>query len=69
VSNEPLGLPAGSIRAVMTLILVLAVCALCVMGHPVPEILQQGFLVALGMYHLSRNGSHVIAVPTLDGDK
>lgn len=61
--NEPLGLPAGSVRALMTLLLLVTVCVLCVMKQPVPEILQQGFLVSLGMYHISRQNGKAVAVP------
>lgn len=62
-NNEPLGLPAGSVRAIMTLLLLLTVCVLCIMKQPLPEILQQAFLVSLGMYHVGRQNGKAVAVP------
>lgn len=65
-SNEPLGLPQGSVRAVMTLLLLGTVCVLCVLRQPVPEILQEAFLLAMGMYFTSRGGKLPAGIPVED---
>lgn len=54
--NEPLGLPAGSIRALLTAIMLVTVCVLSVMKEPVPDILRDAFLMAIGMYFGARGG-------------
>lgn len=53
-NNEPLGLPHGSVRALMTVFLLLTVCILCIMKQPIPDILQQTFLIIVGLYYGGR---------------
>lgn len=67
-SNEPLGLPHGSVRALMTICLLLTVCVLCVMRQPVPDILQQAFLVSLGLYYGGRAAGKTAAIPVEETD-
>ncbi len=52
--NEPLGLPRGSVRAVITLGIIGVTLGMFTMGAAVPDLLGGAFLAALGYYGLTR---------------
>lgn len=67
-SKEPLGLPQGSVRAIMTLILLVTVCVMSVRHQPIPDLLQQAFLCSLGMYYVGRSAGKAAAIPVEEDD-
>jgi hypothetical protein len=55
--KPPLGLPEGSVRAVIALILVLTVCLMAVWGRHIPETLGTAVGMAIAGYFSQRNNS------------
>jgi len=53
-TKPPLGLPEGSVRAVLVVILVGAICLMCVLGRAVPDRLWGFGELALGFYFVAR---------------
>jgi hypothetical protein len=52
--RPPLGLPEGSIRALIALMIIGTVCGMTACGKPVPDFLVRGFELALFGYGLVR---------------
>jgi hypothetical protein len=54
MDQQPLGLPQGSVRALIALTVVTGTIALLVLERPTPEWLQGGFFTLIGFYFGSR---------------
>lgn len=52
--TEPLGLPEGTVRGLITILFVLAVCTCWIMNVVVPETLKDITLIVVGYYFGSR---------------
>src|SRR5262245_17810489 len=53
-ARPPLGLPTGSVRALLTLLIVAVVVCETVRGRPVTELWSETLLIALAHYFTSR---------------
>ncbi|MEE8598229.1 MAG: hypothetical protein V3S69_01690 [Dehalococcoidales bacterium] len=54
MSDQPLGLPQGSVRAMIAMTVIGGTIALLVIGNPVPQWLQGGFFTLIGFYFGAR---------------
>lgn len=54
MANRPLGLPEGSVRALIALLVVGVVCVMAFLGRTIPPMLERGFELALFGYGLVR---------------
>jgi hypothetical protein len=54
-AKPPLGLPEGSVRAVIALLLVLTCCRMAVAGRPIPEVLGTAVGMAIAGYSSPRS--------------
>jgi hypothetical protein len=52
--SEPLGMPRGTVRAIIVIALTLAVIALCVMRMDIPGVLAAAFGAAIAHYYDTR---------------
>lgn len=64
----PLGLPEGSVRGLLAILLTLTVCGLAVFGRPIPEALAAGWGLAMGSYFQYRAQGSGDANTTVKGD-
>lgn len=62
-STQPLGLPEGSVRAVLVLMLVGVFLYLCVTGGKIPETLDELVKWGAGGYGLMRIGTRMLNAP------
>lgn len=57
MTDEPLGLPKGSVRAILALVLVATVCVAAVMKIDVPALVESLATAAAGYYIGTRSGA------------
>lgn len=58
-TSQPLGLPEGSVRALIALTVVIGTVTLLGLDKPIPEWLQGGFFTLIGFYFGARTGAKV----------
>lgn len=56
MQKPPLGLPEGSVRALLALVVVVTVCVMSALGKGIPELLGSLAGLAFGAYFLNRSG-------------
>jgi type IV secretory pathway VirB2 component (pilin) len=54
MKDEPLGLPRGSVRALIALIFVITACACAILGKETPEWIINALLLIVGFYFGTR---------------
>ena len=55
--DQPLGLPQGSVRATIALMVIAGTLVLLGMNRPIPDWLQGGFFTLIGFYFGARSGA------------
>lgn len=61
--TQPLGLPEGSVRALLVIMLVGVFCYLCLTGGTIPPVLEEMVKWGGGAYGLLRAGTALLKAP------